>query len=207
MARQDRAERTRNAILDAAAEVFDERGFVGASLSDILARAGVTKGALYFHFSSKDELATAIIEEQWNIDIPPMGTASLQGLIDLCHEFGRNLCSNVRVSASNRLVTESNISSPTPAVYDRWIAILRAFVLDAQNDGDIRKEWNPDDVAVWVAGTILGIQTLSGVRTNRTDLRERITDLWKIALPGLVPARRLARFIPAGTVKWDTSAA
>jgi AcrR family transcriptional regulator len=193
--------------LDAAAEVFEERGFSGASLSDILARAGVTKGALYFHFASKEELANAIIEEQWNIDIPPVGTASLQGLIDLCHEFGKNLCTNVRVSASNRLVTETNISRPAPAVYDRWIEILRVFVVSAQADGDIRKEWDPDAVAVWVAGTILGVQTLSGVRTNRKDLRDRITDLWKIALPGLVPARRLARFAPDGTIQWDDTSA
>src|SRR5262249_39937193 len=68
--RQDRAERTRNAILEAAAVVFDERGFNGASLSDILAKAGVTKGALYFHFSSKEELARAIVEEQFSVDLP-----------------------------------------------------------------------------------------------------------------------------------------
>src|SRR5216117_2644416 len=67
VARQERAERTRGRILDAAAAVFDERGFSGASLSDILARAGVTKGALYFHFSSKEELAKYLVEEQFSL--------------------------------------------------------------------------------------------------------------------------------------------
>lgn len=209
MPRQDRAERTRNAILDAAAAVFDERGFNGASLSDILAKAGVTKGALYFHFTSKEELARAIIEEQYGGDLPDLGSEDrgLQTVIDLCHAFGRNLLSNVRVRASNRLVTEASFSSPYPSVFQRWIEILRDLLEAAQERGDLRKEWDTDDVAQWVAGAYLGIQTMAGVLTGRSDLRERITIMWAIALPGLVPPRRLSRFNPAGTIDWNVSAA
>lgn len=64
VARQERAVRTRRAILEAAAAVFDERGYEAATIADILARAGVTKGALYFHFSSKQELAQGVLDEQ-----------------------------------------------------------------------------------------------------------------------------------------------
>ncbi len=54
---QDRAILTRQAILTAAAGVFEERGYRAATISEILARAGVTRGALYFHFPSKEDLA------------------------------------------------------------------------------------------------------------------------------------------------------
>jgi AcrR family transcriptional regulator len=209
LARQDRAERTRNAILDAAAEVFDQRGFSGASLSDILAKAGVTKGALYFHFTSKEELARAVIEEQYGGDLPELNREDrgLQTLIDLTHAFGRNLLENVRVRASNRLVAEAHFSDPAPDVYQRWIDILRELLEVAQAHGDLRKEWDPDDIAQWLAGGYMGIQTMAAVLTGRSDLRERITIMWEIALPGLVPARRLSRFNPSGTIQWDTSAA
>lgn len=209
MPRQDRAERTRNAILDAAAAVFDQRGFAGASLSEILAKAGVTKGALYFHFSSKEELASALIAEQWNFEFPQAAnySSNLQALIDVSHAFGQNLCSNIRVSASNRLVTEANVSSPAPAVYERWIEIVHELIVAAQEAGDIRKEWDPMTIATWLTGAFLGVQTMSGVLTNRADLRDRITDMWRIALPGLAAPRRLSRFIPAGTIQWDSSAA
>ncbi len=208
MARQDRAERTRNAILDAAAEVFEQRGFSGASLSEILARADLTKGALYFHFSSKEDLAKAIVEEQWNIDTPHVETTKspMQGVIDVCHAFGMSLCSNIRVRASNRLVTESNFEQPNPAVYQRWNNITYEFLVAAKEAGDLRAELDPAAVSMWLGGSFLGIQIMSGVLTNRADLHERITDLFKIALPGLVPARRLSRFNPSGTVKWDTAA-
>lgn len=208
MPRQDRAERTRNAILDAAAEVFDKRGFNGASLSDILAKAGVTKGALYFHFSSKEELARAIIEEQWAWDLPPLDDGrSIQTLIDLTHAFAHHLQSDVRVRASNRLVSEANFSAPAPEVYQRWLAIVHEILVSAHARGDLKKEWDPEKVALWIGGAFLGIQTMSEVLTGRVDIHDRVTELWEISLPGLVPPRRLARFIPSGTVKWDTTGA
>jgi AcrR family transcriptional regulator len=207
--RQDRAERTRNVILDAAAEAFEARGFAGASLSDILARAGVTKGALYFHFSSKEELAKALVEEQWNIELPDLDnpTNPVQAVIDICHSFCYSLCTNIRVRASNRLVTESNFDRPYPQVYTRWIDMIHEFLKVAHDSGDLRPEWDPEEVASYIGGSVLGIQTMSGVLTNREDLRDRLTNMWKISLPGLVPARRLSRFRPGGTHQWDTSAA
>ncbi|MFD6749883.1 TetR family transcriptional regulator, partial [Streptomyces anthocyanicus] len=57
MAKQDRAIRTRQTILDAAAQVFEKQGYQAATITEILKVAGVTKGALYFHFQSKEELA------------------------------------------------------------------------------------------------------------------------------------------------------
>ena len=50
---QQRGEETRSRILDAAGELFAERGYDATSVADICARAGVTKGAFYHHFQSK----------------------------------------------------------------------------------------------------------------------------------------------------------
>lgn len=57
MAQQERAVRTRRAVLEAAATVFADHGYTAATVADILKTAGVTKGALYFHFDSKEALA------------------------------------------------------------------------------------------------------------------------------------------------------
>jgi AcrR family transcriptional regulator len=51
-----RRQRTRDALLDAAAKVFAERGFQGASLDEIAATAGYTRGAIYKHFTDKADL-------------------------------------------------------------------------------------------------------------------------------------------------------
>ncbi len=55
---------TRGALLDAAAEVFAERGFRDASVDEVARRAGFSKGALYWHFAGKDELFMALLEER-----------------------------------------------------------------------------------------------------------------------------------------------
>lgn len=61
--RQEHAESTRQALVDSATELFEERGYAGASIEDITARARVTRGALYHHFRSKQELFEAAFDD------------------------------------------------------------------------------------------------------------------------------------------------
>ncbi len=56
-------EAKREAILDAAKEVFSESGLEGASLRAVASRAGYTPAALYFHFPSKEAIYAALLEE------------------------------------------------------------------------------------------------------------------------------------------------
>ncbi|RZS36578.1 TetR family transcriptional regulator [Herbihabitans rhizosphaerae] len=209
MARQERAERTRNVILDAAAEAFDEYGFVGASLSDILATAGVTKGALYFHFSSKEELASALIEEQFSVWGPFAATdrPGLQTVIDLTHNMAMNLMLSVRVRAAIRLVIEhGSFASPAIDAYRSWTDLVERCMVAAQATGDLRKEVQPDDLAMYVIGSFTGVQLRSQVLTGRADVRQRVTDMWQFLLPGIVPPRRLTKFNPTGTVDYEVAA-
>ena len=60
MTQERRRERTRNLLLDAAKEVFAKKGFEGASLEEIAEAAGYTRGAIYKHFDSKEELFLAV---------------------------------------------------------------------------------------------------------------------------------------------------
>ncbi len=56
------AEERRNEILDAADELFAQKGFDGTSTNDILGKVGIARGTLYYHFKSKEELMDALIE-------------------------------------------------------------------------------------------------------------------------------------------------
>ena len=64
LTREEKKAQTRERLLDAAAKVFARRGFAGASLEDVAVEAGLTKGAVYSNFSSKDDLITALIDER-----------------------------------------------------------------------------------------------------------------------------------------------
>jgi AcrR family transcriptional regulator len=58
-----RRAQTRTRLLEAAAEVYSRRGFAGATLEEVAAEAGFTKGAVYGHFGSKENLLLALVEE------------------------------------------------------------------------------------------------------------------------------------------------
>ena len=59
---KEEAQETRNAILDAAERVFQERGVSHTSLAEIATAAGVTRGAIYWHFANKSDLFDAMFE-------------------------------------------------------------------------------------------------------------------------------------------------
>lgn len=63
--RERRLEHTRSLLLDAAEEVFAEKGFIPATLDDIARAAGYTKGAIYKHFATKEDLFLAVSDRYW----------------------------------------------------------------------------------------------------------------------------------------------
>jgi AcrR family transcriptional regulator len=69
---QSRAE-TRRRLIDAAAEVFAERGFHGASVEEIAERAGYTRGAFYSNFSGKDDAFLSVYDERMDVQIQEIG--------------------------------------------------------------------------------------------------------------------------------------
>lgn len=200
--RQERAEVTRQAILDGAATAFDAAGFGSTSLTDIAQHAGVTKGAMYFHFQSKEALARELVAEQF--ELLPDGAESelraLQRAIDLTHRMAHGLRSSTRLRAGIRLVIElGSFAAPDPTPYNQWIDSVRDMVANAQGAGDVKPEVNVGDLSAYIVGAFAGVQITSQVRTSREDLHDRVEDMWTWLLPGIVPARRLARFAPAGS--------
>ncbi|HMF83326.1 MAG TPA: TetR/AcrR family transcriptional regulator, partial [Acidimicrobiia bacterium] len=64
LTREEKKARTRAQLIDAAATVFARRGYVAASLDEVAEEAGLTKGAVYSNFDSKEELFEAVIEDR-----------------------------------------------------------------------------------------------------------------------------------------------
>ncbi|MFD9304270.1 ScbR family autoregulator-binding transcription factor [Streptomyces sp. NPDC060048] len=201
-ARQERAEITRHAILDGAAIAFGEKGFHGTSLTDVVGHAGVTKGALYFHFPSKEAIAHTLMDEQFQVSehVPAIEEPGLQTAIDLSHQMAFGLRTNVRIRAAIRLVIEfGSFTDPDPTPYNTWIDTCQACLTPAQERGDVLASLDVRDLATMLVGSFTGIQVTSHVRTGREDLHTRVIDLWNFLLPGIAPAHRIPHFDPAGS--------
>ncbi|MGI8462299.1 MAG: TetR/AcrR family transcriptional regulator [Solirubrobacterales bacterium] len=69
LSRSEKQARTRSSLLAAASSLFAERGLEGASIDDVAAEAGYTKGAFYANFSSKEELFLAILEQKFSAEL------------------------------------------------------------------------------------------------------------------------------------------
>lgn len=192
MAMQQRAVLTRGKVLLAAAEVFARTGFQTASMNDIVAAAGVTKGAVYFHFRSKEALAVAIVEEQF-AQWPAVVSAvignspdALTGVVALSYEVGSRFRDDVLTTAGIRLSFERelvNAAMPTPFV--GWIGILQDLFGRARREGQLRPGLQPAAIARAMVGSFFGIQHVSEILTDRTDLEARLDEFWKIFLTGI----------------------
>ena len=86
-----RTAETQRVLLDAAREVFTERGFSSASITDIVERAGSSVGSLYHHFGGKGELFVALWQEHSHAQAEAAGKAVAQakraGVTDPCELF------------------------------------------------------------------------------------------------------------------------
>ncbi|MCU0574484.1 MAG: TetR family transcriptional regulator [Syntrophobacteraceae bacterium] len=104
MARKTRgeAEKTRSRILDAAFEVFTRKGFVRTTLNDIAQAAGVTRGAIYWHFRDKVELFNTLSDEMDREaavgpeDLPVEEVTSLQRIREMSLEYLSHFENNSR---------------------------------------------------------------------------------------------------------------
>jgi AcrR family transcriptional regulator len=89
MARRTRAEmeETRAALLATARKVFSESGYAEASMDDLTAQAGLTRGALYHHFGDKKGLLAAVVEQ-----IDAEMDARLQAISDTAENAWEGFC-------------------------------------------------------------------------------------------------------------------
>ena len=88
---KEEAQETRNSILDAAEQVFFEKGVSRTSLADIAQAAGVTRGAIYWHFANKGDLFTAMfdrvllpLDEIQAASLDPQEADPLGRLVEIC---------------------------------------------------------------------------------------------------------------------------
>jgi AcrR family transcriptional regulator len=200
MTRQARAVETRSVIILAAADVFGALGFGGASLADICVAAGLTKGALYFHFESKEALALAVIDAQHERaialgdDLLHSDQPGLHVLIRLTFELGRQVRDDVVSRAGIRLTMESSsLSTPVVAPYEDWMAACELLLRRGILDGDVRDDLDVAAAAHFISPAFTGVQVVSGVLTGRADLMQRVVEMWSFVLPGLIVPERWPR--------------
>ncbi|MFF0427693.1 ScbR family autoregulator-binding transcription factor [Streptomyces sp. NPDC004520] len=186
MAQQARAIKTRQAILQSAAAVFAERGYERTTIGEILVRAGVTKGALYFHFASKEDLALGVLDAQM-LDVPLAPQAiKLQELADQAFLLAHRLQRDPLVRASVALALDSGATGiDRVAPFQAWIDQLSEILMVSKARGELLPHVNVTDSAALFSGAYSGVQAMSQVLCDRTDLFHRVSVLLQHYMPSV----------------------
>ncbi|NEC33594.1 TetR/AcrR family transcriptional regulator [Streptomyces rubrogriseus] len=137
--KQARAMRTRDQVLDAAAEEFALHGYAGTNLATVAVRTGMTKGALYGHFPSKKALADELVSqstETWNTigrSIAETACAPETALRALVLAVSRQMKHDIRFRAALRLAADCTMpAGGAPDLLDRIRREMAAAARDTQ---------------------------------------------------------------------------
>ena len=201
--KQERSERTRAHLIQTAASAFAEHGFDGVSLNDLVNASGLSKGAFYFHFSSKDEVALAAFRAKQQemlalLAALPSPTTVADRLALVLRERARLLREDPSFGCITRLGSQFNQSSAPGSVYvsflDAAVGAYAEGVRDGQRRGEFRSELDPEAAARTMFAAVVGVHTLSHLMSRSEDLEERTDELIDVLLNGLLkPADRAAR--------------
>ncbi len=190
---QERAVQTRKLILRAAAESFDESGYHGAQITGILGRAGLTQGAMYFHFKSKEDLArTVMLEQAADLRLPER-PAGLKQLVEITLTLAVEMQRNVLFRAGVRLAVD--LEGPAvrdSSIYRWWTDRFNDELVEAHRKGELLPHVNGGELAEMLVGAYTGIQLMSQITSGRKDLPRRITSIWRYLLPGIATPEALA---------------
>jgi len=202
MTKQERSERTRKALIHSAADLFDRHGYVQAGLSGISAGAGVSPGALHFHFKNKSALADAV---EWAAcqclrraarRVHRKEGGALQTLTDISHVFAVLIRENVVIRAGVRLNGDTDRTSAVE-LREEWQHYVQRLLTRAVGEGNLRSEFPPDCFSSMVVAASVGLEVLG--RTNEMWLsRSTVTMFWQLMLPRMAAEHVLPSVDPAG---------
>jgi TetR/AcrR family acrAB operon transcriptional repressor len=181
-----RPDASRRQLVDIAIDCFALHGFQGTSIDRIARSAGVTKGALYYHFRDKEDLLLEAVKNrisEFERHVFDAVAASedtherLKRVIDAC--FVTATASNHRRFIITLMVealdTNPRLSEQFRKVLRRMRGFLADVVADGQRRGTMRFDVAPVDAAALIAGTIMGAEIQHYQDPGEVDLR-RVLD-------------------------------
>jgi TetR/AcrR family transcriptional repressor of nem operon len=165
--------RTRERLLQAASREIYRSGFQSASLDTILAVAGVTKGALYYHFDSKEALGHAVVEEIIAPDVHGKWVRPFQNGKDpidaLIAAVQRIPVRPADVRGGCQLNNLAQEMSPLDAgfrkrlaiIFDAWRDAVASVLREGQTNGRVRRDVKPTDAAGLLIAMVEGYAALA----------------------------------------------
>ena len=196
---KEEAEETRQALLKAALIIFSQKGYAATILEDVANEAGVTRGAIYWHFGSKAELYADLLEEYSARGSEIAQTAVAEGgsMVDILRRIFIRLLTAVESDPALRAVMEINLfkTEYSPELSDTLSnqiengRILLADITQAMEQGiaagELRSDMEAEDMARAYIALQNGVLHLWLINPNAFDLGERAPKMAEILIQGI----------------------
>ncbi|MFJ3841650.1 ScbR family autoregulator-binding transcription factor [Streptomyces sp. NPDC054904] len=187
--KQERAVRTRRALIESAAVVFGQRGYADATLSMISAGAGVSPGALHFHFENKAAVGAAVEAAAARRlraaarTVYAERTSALQALTGSTQALARLLAYDVVARTGLQLAREPAYASES-ALLGEWHAYVHRLLTEAREEGALVPGLSGHSVAASVVAATFGFAVLG--RDDPQWLSPRtVAGFWRVVMPCL----------------------
>lgn len=140
---QERSRRTREHVLDGAAAEFVQHGYGDATMQAVASRIGMTKGALYAHFDSKESLALELVRQftdgwtEADDEERTPGRTAAETLHRITGNLAKGLQDDIRARAAVRLLADGTEVPGTAAALERIRRRLIELIRHAQQEGAV----------------------------------------------------------------------
>jgi AcrR family transcriptional regulator len=192
---QERSRRTRERILELAAAAFARDGYDGTSLNQVIRESGLTKGAFYFHFESKEALALAAFRHKQEQLVErlfaeageqPDALAALRALLRARVRVFR---ADPSLGCVLRLGAELGAQAGPDSEFARYQELtIEAFadlVRRGQRERVVRADLSPRAAGEAIFAAMIGTDRVSRLLSGRSDLERRTEELLDLLVNGL----------------------
>ena len=195
-----RTDSARGPLVRAAAQQFAHKPYSLVNLDDVVAAVEVSRGAMYFHFPSKQALACAVIEEadkrgrEAAVGVLANKLSGLETLIDLSYltavlDIGEDWAR----AGLNLLGSIGRADELEARTLREVISALAQIGRRAATEGDITQERDPEDVAQLLASMYIGLRHTSDLDKPEQFLLD-LEKAWVLLLPGFANPERIRYF-------------
>jgi TetR/AcrR family transcriptional repressor of nem operon len=177
-----KGEKTRQQIVEAAATIFNQRGYEGSTLSGLMEATGLEKGGIYRHFSGKEELAAEAFDYMWQTarDLRLTGLDGLTGAEWLKAYIANFVNYRSPVAGGCPILnTAVDADDGNPMLRMKvtkalksWRCRLRTVIEEGVESGTIRPGANAKAAATIIVATLEGALMMSRIERTYESLRE-----------------------------------
>jgi TetR/AcrR family transcriptional repressor of nem operon len=173
-----KGEQTRREIIRKAAPIFNQKGYDGAALSDLMKATGLEKGGIYRHFESKQELAGEAFDHAWKLAIDARfeGTQEIPNAVDRLKQIVRNFRdrrAGVIPGGCPLLNTAIDSDDGNPQLRAKarqalssWLDRLQAISEEGKRRGEVRSRVDSAKLATLIVSMLEGSVMIRRLQKN-----------------------------------------